>query len=323
MATGYWLSQAIYVAAKLGVADLLKVGPKSCAELAAATSVDQRSLFRLMRALASAGVFVALSDGRFALSSVGRELRSDIPGSQRAIAITLGEIHYQAWGKLLHSVQTGSPAFDKAFGTGLFEYLQSNTEAANTFHEGMTDVASMVAYAVLMAYDFSEISSMVDVGGGEGAFLQKILELHPEIEGTVFDLEPALKKAHYPNGEMSGGKCSAVAGNFFESVPAGADAYIMSDVIHDWNDEQCVTILQNCRKAMSKKGRVLVVEMVVPDGDARCFSKLLDVNMLVMTRGQERTRSEFNALFEAAGYKLTRVVRTVAPQSVIEGVPKV
>jgi hypothetical protein len=194
MATGYWLSQAIYVAAKLGVADLLKVGPKSCAELAAATSVDQRSLFRLMRALASAGVFVALSDGRFALSSVGRELRSDIPGSQRAIAITLGEIHYQAWGKLLHSVQTGSPAFDKAFGTGLFEYLQSNTEAANTFHEGMTDVASMVAYAVLMAYDFSEISSMVDVGGGEGAFLQKILELHPEIEGTVFDLEPPLRK---------------------------------------------------------------------------------------------------------------------------------
>jgi hypothetical protein len=274
---------------------LFKDGPKSCTELAAATSVDERSLFRIMRALASAEIFVALPDGRFALSSIGRELRSDVPGSQRAIAITLGEIHYQACGQLLHSVQTGSPAFDKAFGTGLFEYLQNNAEAAKNFHGGMTDVASMVAYAVLMAYDFSGISSMVDIGGGEGAFLRKILELHPEIEGTVFDLEPALKKAHQLNGEMSIGKCSAVAGNFFESVPQGADAYIMSDVIHDWNDEQCVTILKNCRKAMSKKGRVLVVEMVVPEGDARCFSKLLDVNMLVMTRGKERTRSEYNA----------------------------
>jgi len=132
MATGYWLSQAIYVAAKLGVADLLKDDPKSCAELAVATSVDQQSLFRLMRALSSAGIFVALPDDRFALSNVGRELRSDVPGSQRAIAITLGEIHYQAWGKLLHSVQTGSPAFDKAFDAGLFEYLQSNAEAANS-----------------------------------------------------------------------------------------------------------------------------------------------------------------------------------------------
>ncbi len=322
MATGYWLSQAIYVAAKLGIADFLKDGPKSCTELAVATKVDEQSLFRLMRALSSAGIFVALSGGSFALSNVGRELRSDVPGSQRAIAITLGEIHYQAWGELLHSVQTGSPGFDKAFDAGLFEYLQSNAEAANNFHEGMTDVSSMVAYAVLMAYDFSGISSMVDVGGGEGAFLRKILELHPEIEGTVFDLEPALKKAHHLNGKMSKGKCTAVAGNFFESVPQGADAYIMSDVIHDWNDEQCVTILQNCRKAMSKKGRVLVVETVVPEGDAPCFSKLLDVNMLVMTRGKERTRSEFNAVFDAAGYKLTRVVRTVAPQSVIEGIPK-
>lgn len=321
MATGYWLSQAIYVAAKLGIADLLKDGSKSCAELAVAASVDGRSLFRLMRALSSVGIFVALPNDRFALSNVGRELRSDVPGSQRAIAITLGEIHYQAWGKLLHSVQTGYPAFDNAFGTGLFEYLQNNAEAANTFHEGMTDVASMVAYAVLMAYDFSGISSMVDIGGGEGAFLRKILELHPEIDGTVFDLEPALKKAQHPNGTTFRSGCSAVAGNFFESVPEGADAYIMSDVIHDWNDDQCVTILKNCRKAMSKKGRVLVVEMVVPEGDAQCFSKLLDVNMLVMTKGQERTRSEYNALFDAAGYKLTRIFRTVAPQSVIEGFP--
>ena len=148
-------------------------------------------------------------------------------------------------------------------------------------------------------------------------------QVHISIIQLIFDLEPELKKAHHLNGGMSRGKCSAVAGNFFESVPEGADAYIMSDVIHDWNDEQCVTILNNCRKAMSKKGRVLVVEMVVPEGDARCFSKLLDVNMLVMTRGQERTRSEFNTLFDAAGYKLTRVVRTVAPQSVIEGVPRI
>jgi len=322
MASGYWLSQAIYVAAKLGLADLLKDGPKPSGELAAATGADEQALFRLMRALSSTGILVHLQNDCFALSRLGENLQSDVPGSMRAIVITLGEIHYQAWGNLLHSVRSGSPAFNSVFGMGLFEYLQRDAEAADAFNKGMTDVSSMLAYAVMMAYDFSGISSIVDVGGGHGTFLQRILGLNPDIIGTIFDLEPAITKAKQRlNGERFGGRCSAVAGDFFDSVPEGADAYILCSVIHDWHDDRSIKILRNCRKAMAKNGRLLLVEMVVPDGDTNCYSKLLDLNMLVMTEGRERTRAEFSTLLDAAGYKLTRIVPTLAPQSVIEAVP--
>lgn len=322
MAAGYWLSQAIYVAAKLGLADLLKDGPKPSRQLAAATGTDEQSLFRLMRALSSTGIFVHYRNDCFALSGLGESLRSDVPGSLRAMVITLGEIHYQAWGSLLHSVRNGSPAFNTVFGTGLFEHLLRDAEAGDAFDKGMADVSSMLACAVIMAYDFSGISSIVDVGGGDGTFLQKILGVNPEIRGTIFDLEPAITKAKQRlDGETVGGRCSAVAGDFFDSIPEGADAYFLCGVIHDWSDECAVTILRNCRKAMAQNGRVLLVEMVVPDGDASCFSKLLDVNMLVMTEGRERTRAEFSALLDAAGYKITKIVPTLAPQSVIEAVP--
>jgi SAM-dependent methyltransferase len=319
MATGYWLSQAIYVAAKLGLADLLKDGPKSCDVLAAATGADKQSLFRLMRALSSARVFAHLQNDSFALASAGESLQSNVPGSLRAIVMSIGEIHYQAWGDLLHSIQTGSPAFNKVFGTGLFEYLQRNPEAADTFNRGMTDVSSMLAYAVLMAYDFSGISAIVDVGGGQGKLLRSILQLNPQIKGTVFDLEPAIEMTKQHLGsDACGGRCSAIAGDFFDSVPEGADAYILSGVIHDWDDDHGIRILKNCRRAMARNGRLLLVEVVVPDADAKCFSKLLDLNMLVMTGGRERTKSEFRTLLAAAGYRLTKMVPTMAPQSVIE-----
>jgi len=322
MATGYWLSQAIYVAAKLGLADLLKDGPKSCSALAAATGADRQSLFRLMRALSNAEVFAHLQDDSFALASAGENLKSNVPGSLRAIVMTIGEIHYQAWGDLLHSIQTGSPAFNNVFGTGLFGYLQQNAEAADRFNGGMNDVSSMLAYAVLMAYDFSRIPSIVDIGGGQGSLLRSIVQCNPEIKGTVFDLHPAIEMAkQHLSSDACGGRCSAVAGDFFDSVPEGADAYILSGVIHDWDDDSSITILKNCRRAMTRNGRLLLVEMVVPERGANCFSKLLDLNMLVMTGGRERTKSEFCALFNAAGYKLTRIVPTVAPQSVIEAIP--
>jgi len=323
MATGYWLSQAIYVAAKLGLADLLKDGPKSYSALAAATGADRQSLFRLMRALSSAGVFAQVQDDSFALSNAAESLQSDVPGSLRTLVMTLGEIHYQAWGDLLHSIQTGSPAFNNVFGTGLFEYLQRDAEDADTFNGGMTDVSSMLAYAVLMAYDFSRIPSIVDIGGGQGKLLRSIIKLNPGITGILFDLEPAIEIAkQHLRSDACRGRCSAVAGNFFESVPEGAQAYILCGVIHDWDDEHCVRILNNCRRAMARNGRLLLVEMVVPEPGANCFSKLLDLNMLVMTGGRERTKSEFCALFKAAGYKLTRIVPTMAPQSVIEAIPE-
>jgi len=322
MATGYWLAQAIYVAAKLGIADLLKDGPKSCNSLALKMGVNRQTLSRLLRALASAEIFAHLDGDYFALASLGESLQSNVPGSLRHAVITIGEIHYQAWGSLLHSVQTGSPAFQHVFGPGLFDYLQSNSESAATFNQGMTDLSSMLAYAVLMAYDFSGITSMVDVGGGQGEFLKKILEFHPEMEGTVFDLPSTIETAkEYLNGATCGGRCSWLGGDFFNDVPAGADAYILSGIVHDWDDERGLRILKNCRKAMAKNGRILLVETVVPDTDANCFSKLLDLNMLVMTGGRERTKAEFCTLFEAAGYRLTKIISTMAPQSVIEAIP--
>jgi O-methyltransferase domain/Dimerisation domain len=323
MVTGYWLSQAIYVAAKLDLADLLKDGPKSCAALAAATGADEQSLLRLMRALSSAGIFVRVKDNQFATSTLGESLQSNVPGSLRAMVLTIGEIHYQAWGNLLHSVQTGSPAFNMTFGTGLFDYLQCDQKSADTFNNGMTDLSSILAYAVLLAYDFSGISSIIDIGGGQGKFLRTVLELNPDMKGTVFDMPSTIETAKQRlNGSTCGGRYSTTAGNFFDLVPAGADAYILCDVIHDWDDDHGVRILKNCRRAMAKNARLLLVEMVVPEEDGNCFSKLLDLNMLVMTGGRERTQSEFCALFDAAGYKLTKVVPTLAPQSVIEAIAR-
>jgi SAM-dependent methyltransferase len=236
------------------------------------------------------------------------------------MVMTIGENHYQACGSLLHSVRTGSPAFNHVFGTSLFDYLQQNADVGAAFNQGMTNVSSMLAYAVLMAYDFTGISSIVDIGGGEGKLLRKILELNPEMRGTVLDMPATIETA---NQQLSdGGRCSYVAGDFFDSVPAGADAYLLCGVAHDWDDDRVITVLRNCRRAMTKNGRLLLVDMVVPDTDIKSFSKLLDLNMLVMTGGRERTQTEFCGLLEASDYRLTRIVPTMAPQSVIEAVPK-
>jgi SAM-dependent methyltransferase len=324
MATAYWLSQAIYVAAKLGVADLLRDGPQSCVALANSTGSDAPSLFRLMRALSSVGIFAHLGGGRFALSRLAERLQTDVHGSLRAMVITIGEIHYQACGSLLHSVQTGSPAFNSVFGASLFDYLQQNVDAADTFNQGMANVSSMLAYAVLIAYDFTGISSIVDVGGGQGKLLEKILQFTPDITGTVFDTASTVERAKQGIGNDAWSRrCSYVIGDFFSSVPQGADAYLLCGVVHDWDDPRAIRILRNCRRAMAEKGRVLIVDMVVPDTDAMSFSKLLDLNMLAMTGGRERTKAEFHALLDAADYKLTRIIPTMAPQSILEAVPRV
>jgi hypothetical protein len=321
MAAGYWISQAIYVAAKLGIADLIKDGPQSCVALAATIGADAASLFRLMRALASVGVFSHVQGDCFALSRLGESLQTEVRGSLRAMAITLGEIHYQACGDLLHSVQTGSPAFNHVFGASLFDYLQQNTNAADAFNQGMSNLSSMLAYAVLMAYDFTGISSIVDVGGGQGKLLERILQFNPGIRGTVFDTASTFQRAKQQFGSNAWGRrYSCVTGDFFTSVPQGADAYLLCGVIHDWDDDRAVTLLRNCRKAMTRSSRVLLVDMVVPDAASASFSKLLDLNMLVMNGGRERTLAEFRALLKAADYKLTRIVPTMAPQSVIEAI---
>jgi hypothetical protein len=323
MATGYWVSQAIYVAAKLGIADLLKDGPQSCVELAASTGSDAPSLFRMMRALSSMGIFSQLGRDRFALSRLAESLRTEVHGSLRAMVITIGEIHYQACGNLLHSVQTGSPAFNNVFGASLFDYLRQNGDAEDAFNQGMANVSSVLAYAVLMAYNFAGISSIVDIGGGQGKLLEKILQFNPEIKGTVFDTASTIERAEQQLGNNARvRRCSYVTGDFFTSVPQGADAYLLCGVIHDWDDSHAITILRNCRRAMTKNGRMLVVDMIVPDATSASFSKLLDLNMLVMNGGRERTKAEFCALLDAAAYKVTKIIPTMAPQSVIEAVTK-
>jgi hypothetical protein len=321
MATAYWLSQAIYVAAKLGIADLLKDGPLSCLALADSTGSDTSSLFRLMRALSSVGIFAQYGTDHFALSPLAESLQTGVHGSLRAMVITVGEIHYQAFGNLLYSVQTGSPAFNNVFGESLFDYLQQNVDAGGSFHQGMTNVSSMLAYAVLLAYDFAGISSIVDVGGGHGKFMEKILQFNPDITGTVFDTASTIERAKQQLGNTNcNRRCLYVAGDFFTSVPQGADAYLLCGVIHDWDDRRAVTILRNCRKVMTKNSRLLLVEMVVPDAVSASFSKLLDLNMLVMNGGRERTKAEFSALLAAADYRQTRIVSTMAPQSIIEAI---
>jgi hypothetical protein len=318
MASAYWISQAIYVAAKLGIADLLNDGRRSCSEIAALLGADARSLFRLMRALSSLGIFAQTKNEHFALLPLGENLRADIPGSLKAIIITLGEIHYQACGALCNAVQTGSPGFDKVFGAGLFDHLDQNIDVADSFNEGMASVAGMLAYAVVLAYDFGRVSSIVDVGGGNGRFLEKILEIYPEAQGTVFDCATTIDRAR----EEKSRRCSFVAGDFFASVPQGGDLYFLCGVVHDWDDDHAVTILRNCRHAMRATGRLLLLETVIPENDSMHFGKLLDLNMLAMSSGRERTQAEFCKLLTAAGFKLCRIVATMAPQSLIEAVPQ-
>jgi hypothetical protein len=273
----------------------------------------------VLRALSNVGILLQVEEDAFALARLGYALRSNVTGFLRATVITIGEIHYQACGELLHSVRTGSPAFNRVFGANLFDYLQQNPAVGFAFNQGMTDLASLLVRAVLLAYDFSGLTSIVDVGGGEGKFLLSILELHPDMMGTVFDLPNGLRSSE--PGAKGAERCSNISGNFFESVPKNADAYLLCGVVHDWSDEFAVMILRNCRKAMAKNGRVLIVETIVPETTFPSFSKILDINMMVMTTGRERTRSEFHTLIDAADLKVTRIIPTLAPQSIIEAIP--
>jgi hypothetical protein len=323
MAAGYWVSQAIYVAAKLGMADVLAGGPKSGQELAVATGADPQSLYRLLRALSGMGVFETVAADRFALAPLGQALRSGVPGSLRHMVLTLGEIHYEAWGHLFHSVKTGTPAFQYAFEAPLFEYLGRNPEAGNTFNEAMTDYSALVAYAVLLAYDFADVRSIVDVGGGCGELLTSILRVYPAMRGTVLDTPAVITAAEERLASApTRDRCTLVAGNFLEAVPPGADVYLMSGVIHDWDEDHAISILRSCQGSMAERSRLLVIECVVPEGQDISFSKLLDLNMLVMNGGRERTKAEFRELLDAAGLRMTRVMPTLSPLSIVEAARK-
>jgi SAM-dependent methyltransferase len=322
IATAFWASQAVYVAAKLGLADALAEGPKGSDEIASQLGANQAALARLVRVLVDLGVLATADDGRIGLTEVGAPLQSNTPGSLRSMVLTMGEEHYQAWGRLIDSVHSGRPAFDKVFGDPLFEYLESHPDANQTFNRAMGDFTSQVALAALLAYDFSGIQTVVDVGGGYGILLRGILRSIQSMFGIVFDSSQVIADtASDIEREGLAQRCRAVAGDFFQSVPSGADAYILKNVLHDWDDEHAIAILKNCRQAMRKDSKLLVLEVVLPVAEDPLFGGLLDLNMLVMSGGRERTEEQYRKLLEESGFRLTQAIRTVALVSILEGVP--
>jgi hypothetical protein len=323
MITAYWTSQAIYAAARLAIPDLLKDGPRTVTELARAAPAHPESLYRLLRALASIGVFAETAPQTFQLTPLADVLRSDVPGTQRPLALMLGDEQYQAWGHLVDSVRTGETAFDKIYGKPVFDYLAEHPEQAAVFDAAMTAIHGSETAAILDAYDFSGIGLLADIGGGNGSKITAILQKHTALRGLLFDLPHVVERArpHIADAGLSD-RCQLVDGNFFESVPSGADAYLMRHIIHDWNDGQSLTILRNCHAAMRSGGRLLVIESVIPPGNDPCGAKFLDLTMLVIPGGKERTADEYRTLYESSGFRLTRIVPTSAEVSVIEGVRK-
>ncbi|HAO48443.1 MAG TPA: methyltransferase [Runella sp.] len=322
MVFGFIPARAISLAAELGIADLLKDGAKSVQELSVATDSHSRSLYRLLRVCASVGVFSENENNQFANTVLSDLLRSDSPESLKDFSIMIGDnTQFKTWGRFDYAVKTGQPAFDEVFGMPYFDFIGINPKEAKTFNDAMTGMSIGSSMAVLDAYDFSGINMLVDVGGGHGFLLASILNKYPDMQGINFDV-PALKadaEALFAQHGVSN-RSHFDSGDFFQTVTTGGDAYIMKHIIHDWNDQQCIAILSNCRKGIKKGGKVLLVEMVLPDGNEPSMGKLLDLQMLSVLPGCERTRAEYADLLEKSGFALTQIVPTLSPYSVIEGV---
>jgi orsellinic acid C2-O-methyltransferase len=323
---GFYVSRAIYVAARLGLPDLIAGGTRASEPLADATGTHAPSLRRLMRWLTSVGVFVEQEDGSFTLTPVGECLRSGVPGSMRAGALLFTGMTQDAWKGLLYSVQTGEPAFPRVFGTDSFSYMTQHPDEAANFDAAMAEFTAFVATAVTAVYDFSGLGTIIDVGGGNGTLLAGILRATPSLRGVLFDLPHVAERAKKRlEAEGVSDRCAVAAGDFFAEVPPGGDAYVLKHVIHDWDDARALTILRNCRRAMDGRGKLLIVEGVYPpridDSLASRSAASNDVNMLVCTGGRQRSEAEFRSLYDQAGFTLARIVPTMANSCVVEGVP--
>jgi O-methyltransferase/methyltransferase family protein len=322
MATAHWVSRIVFVAAKLGLADRLADGARSAEELAGPTATHAPSLYRLMRSLSNLRVLTETAERRFALTPLGEALKTGAPGSARASVLTIASDWWvRGFGELLYSVQTGKSGFEKSLGAPVFDWLAMHPEDASMFSETMIGFHGAEPPAVAASYDFSSVTTLVDVGGASGNLLATILGHYNGLRGILFDLPHVIRDA--PALVETRGVADRVtiqAGSFFDSVPPGGDAYLLSHIIHDWNEEQCLTILANCRRAMHSRGRLLIVEMVLPEGDTPHPGKLLDLMMLVGPGGQERTEPEYVDLLGKAGLRLTQVVPTSSAVSVVEAV---
>jgi len=302
-----WISKPIYAAAELGLADLLAAGPMSVEQLARATQTQSDPLYRLLRALASVGIFAEGDDRRFRLTPMASLLQD---GSLRSTVLSFNsEWNDRAWMHLLEGVRRGCTPFEEAFGMSFFEWLQGNPREANLLQQANAIRASQYRRALCEAYDFSRFSTLTDLGGGHGALLQEILLANPTLRGTLADLASVLPEAGKTLAAAGlGERCSTVECDFFRSVPSGSDAYLLANVLHDWPDERAGLILENCHQAMVPGSTLLIVEMVVPPGNEPSAAKLLDLEMLVITGGRERREEEFRALLSAAGLSLDRLL---------------
>lgn len=320
---GFRTTQLLYVAARLGIADHLHEGPRTAEELAAIVHADADALYRLLRALASLGIFAEHANGTFGLTPMAELLRSDRPDSMQGLALLYGEQWlWQVYGRMHDSVASGRPVFAEVHGEPFYRHLDHHRDAAARFNEAMSAYSRQEAEAILAAYDFSSLSTVVDVGGGHGALLAAILGAYPRLKGIVFD-QPAVaaagrrRLARTPEGE----RVICIGGSFFEKVPPGGDLYILKSILHNWEDGAALSILRCCRAAMSPTARLLVIERVIPPGNGPSEAKLFDVSMMVVLGGRERTEAEYRTLFERAGFDLAGVSATGSPVSLIEGIP--
>jgi O-methyltransferase domain/Dimerisation domain len=319
MATGCWISQLIATAANLSIADHLAGGPKSAHEMAESVRCNPRAIYRFMRALTNIGILMRAEKQKFALTPLGQALKSNAPGAARStVLMTAGPLVWRCFEQLQYSVETGKTAMEKVFGMPLFDYLAQHHGLAAQFNDAMVGIHSAEPAAVAASYDFSALQ-VVDVGGGTGNMLAHILTRHPRCRGVLFDCPHVVADAPvFFRAQGVDNRVRIEPGDFFSSVPPGGDAYILSHIIHDWNEEQCLTILANCRKAMNVGAKLLIVEFVLPEGDEPHIGKLLDMTMLAVTGGEERTASEYKVLLGRAGLKMTRVVPTGSDVSIVE-----
>lgn len=321
LSMGAMVTQAIFVAAKLGIADILADGEKHIDEISREAGAHSPSLYRILRSLASLSVFNETQPRTFANTPLSEVLRADIPGSMRDSMIFMGEPwHYNVYGNMLHSARTGGTAWKETHGVDVFDWFAKNPEASEIFNGCMSELSAGAAPPIVAAYDFSGMDTLADIAGGHGFLLSQILKANPNVKGILFDMEHVIAGA----GDMLRAhgvedRVQTVSGDFFAEVPS-ADAYIMKHIIHDWDDERSIMILQAIHRAMKGEGKVLLAEMVIPEGNGPHPGKMLDLEMLTSPGGLERTADEYANLFERAGFRLNRIVPTMSPFSVIEGV---
>ncbi len=320
---GYWLSRAVYLAARLKLADAVGDNPAALADIAAATATRPGELRRLLRALSAHGIFKEEADGRFSQTPVSDVLRSARPGGMRAIAeVELGHDHYESWRDVESCLRRGGTAFERLYGMPVFRYYGAHAELEAMFAEAMTNLTAIAHAGILGSYEFQGFRKAVDVGGGQGSFLAAILDRNPSADGILFDLPSvAADAAKGEHANRLHGRLQTVGGDFFRDVPEGGDLYILKFILHDWDDADALRLLANIRKAMAPQGRLSIVELVLPQRNEPHIGPLMDLNMMVMTGGVERSTPEYGALLSKSGFRLERAVPTRSPFSVIEAVP--